>query len=290
MPRTIEEGFSDFLLNLAPTAGESAAVKAHRASIRDCLERNFGLIRFAPIGSFGNGTSIRCYSDVDYIACIPRAQLTQTSNASLVKIKNALAARFPSTGVIVRSPTVTVPFGIYRAETTEIVPADYMYEQNGFKVYDIPDSANGWMKASPDAHNRYVRDIDAKHNGRVKPLIRLIKAWKYFREVPISSFYLEMKVAKYASGESAILYDIDVKRFLNQLLREGLSSMYDPMGFSGCISPCSSAANRDNALSKLATAASRAEKAYEATVGNNISKAFEYWDMLYNYEFPNYYK
>jgi hypothetical protein len=290
MPRTVDEGFSDFLVKLRATAAENAAAKSHRASIESCLRNNFGLIRFARIGSFGNGTNIGGYSDVDYLACIPTAQLTQTSNASLAKVRVALDARFPATGVMVRCPTVTVPFGTYRSEDTEIVPADYVYDSNGFKVYDIPDCANGWMKASPDAHNKYVSDIDARHDGKVKPLIRFIKAWKYFRDVPISSFYLEMKVAQYASNESAIVYYIDLKYFLNQLLREGLSSMRDPMGISGFISACGTTARKADAISKLATAVSRADKAYDAVVANNTSSAFDYWRLLYNDKFPTYYK
>jgi hypothetical protein len=290
MPRTVDEGFSDFLVKLRATAVESAAAKSHRASIENCLRNNFGLIRFARIGSFGNGTNISGYSDVDYIACIPTAQLTQTSNASLVKLRVALDTRFPSTGVVVRSPTVTVPFCTYRSETTEIVPADYVYDSNGFKVYDIPDCANGWMKASPDAHNKYVRDIDAKHDGKVKPLIRYIKAWKYYRDVPISSFYLEMRVAKYASDESAIFHYMDVHYFLKQLLRDGLADMRDPLGVSGYISACNSTARREDALSKLATASSRAEKAYDAALGGDISLAFSYWRLLYNDKFPTYYR
>lgn len=170
------------------------------------------------------------------------------------------------------------------------MPADYVYDRNGFKVYDIPDCADGWMKASPDAHNKYVSDVDAKLGGKVKPLIRFMKAWKYFREVPISSFYLEMKVAKYAASELSIIYDIDIKNLLDQLLREELSSMQDPMGISGNITACNSTARRADALSKLATAASRAEKARDAALANNISSAFDYWRLLYNDKFPTYFK
>jgi len=66
-----------------------------------------------------------------------------------------------------------------------------MWEDNGYKVYDIADGAGGWMKTSPDAHNAYVRDIDDPLGGKVKPLIRFLKAGKCFKDVPISSFYLD---------------------------------------------------------------------------------------------------
>jgi hypothetical protein len=113
-----------------------------------------------------------------------------------------LISRFPYTGVRVSCPTVVVPFGTTASERTEIIPADCVGDRNGYKVYDIADCAEGWQKASPDAHNSYVRAVDDRA-GKVKPLIRFLKAWKWFRDVPISSFYLELRVAKYASQEAS---------------------------------------------------------------------------------------
>ena len=288
MPRTIEEGFRDFLSKLTPTGTESEAAKRHRASIKACLENNFGLNRFVRIGSYGNGTSISGYSDVDYLACFPSDQLTVNSTYSLNKIRNALDIRFPNTGVGVRCPAIAVPFGTVATATTEVVPADYVGEKDGFQVYKIADCAGGWKKASPDAHNAYVRHVDEKHGGKVKPLIRFIKAWKYFRDVPISSFYLELRVAKYASGEKAIIYDIDVKNIFKQLFDNNLASMQDPKGFSGYISACSTEAKRLDAMSKLETAYIRADKARDAAMNEKIKDAFDWWDLVYNYEFPSY--
>lgn len=289
MPRTVDEGFRDFLSKLTPRATESDGVKRHRASIEACLQNNFGLKRFARIGSFGNGTSISGYSDVDYLACLPTDKLTQSSTYSLGKVRDVLDVRFPHTGVRVNCPAVAVPLGTTAAENTEVVPADYIKESNGYKIYDIPDCAGGWMRASPDAHNDYVRTVDGKLSSKVKPLIRFIKAWKCFRDVPISSFYLELRIAKYANGESAIIYDIDVKRVLRQLLDNQLASMQDPMGVSGYIEACRTELQRADALSRLETAVIRAEKAREAADKNNVEDAFYWWRLLFNYEFPTYY-
>src|SRR6266550_4279179 len=286
MPRTIDEGFRDFLAKLTPSTTESQAAKNHRASIEASLTNNFGLKRFVRIGSFGNGTSISGYSDVDYLACLPTEQLTQVSTSSLTKVRNALDSRFPNTGVRVSCPAVVVPFGTTVAETTEVVPADYVREDNGYKIYDIADCAGGWMKASPDAHNAYVRSVDDKLGNKVKPLIRFLKAWKCYREVPISSFYLELRVAKYASDEKSIVYEIDVRNLLKLLWDGQLARMQDPMEVSGYIPACKSDAFRDDALSKVWTALTRAEKAREASVNGNISDAFYWWRLLYNDQFP----
>lgn len=289
MPRTIGEGFQDFHEKLKTSAVESALAKSHRASIEACLLNNFGLRRFSRIGSFGNGTNVSGHSDVDYLACLPKAAITATSTSTLVKVRNALEARFPRTGVRISTPAIVCPFGVYKSEDTEIVVADYVREDSGFKVYAIADGLGSWMEASPDAHNHYVSAVDAKHNGKVKPLIRFIKAWRCYRHVPISSFYLEMRVAKYANSESAIIYDIDVKRLLAMLRDNNLAALQDPTGVSGYIYPCKTEALKADALSKLRTAASRAEKAQEAESSGDTKASFAWWRLLYDDNFPTYY-
>ncbi|HIF9459123.1 TPA: SMODS domain-containing nucleotidyltransferase [Photobacterium damselae] len=288
MPRNINKGFEDFHSKIKTSAVETIAAKSHRTSIERCLKSNFGLNRFTRIGSFGNGTNISGYSDVDYLACLPRIELTNTSTASLTKVRNALNIRFSSTNVKVSAPAVVCPFGTRKSEDTEIVVANYIKEKNGFKVYEISDCNDGWMEVSPDAHNDYVAKVDKKHSGKVKPLIRFIKAWKYYANVPISSFYLEMKVAKYASNELSIVYDIDVQRILNILMSDELSRIQDPTGVSGYISPCKTEAFKRDALSKLSTATIRANKARIAESNGDTETAFYWWNLLYNYNFPKY--
>lgn len=290
MPRTVDEGFRDFLAKLTPSSGETAAAKKHRESIEQCIRANFGLNRYWRTGSFGNGTSISGYSDVDYMASIPRGKLKQNSTKSLTELRNVLAARFPNTGVRSACPAVVVPFGASGTETTEVTPADYMTMRGDHPVYDIPNCDDGWMKASPDAHNSYVREIDQSLSNKVKPLVRFVKAWKYYRNVPISSFYLELRVAKYAAGESSILYAIDVERVFRELQRVGLAKIQDPMGVSGYVPPSRTEAQLSDAKSKLATAMARASKAREAETSGNIKDAFYWWNLLFDGRFPSYYR
>lgn len=287
MPRTIDEGFSDFLQDLTPGTTESKAATSHRSSIEQCLRSNFSLRRFWRIGSFGNGTSISGYSDIDYLASL--GDLTENSSYSLQKIKNVLADRFPNTGVTVRCPAVKIPFGLLAKETTEVVPGD-LISVTPYHVYDIPDCSGGWMLTSPDAHNAYVSLINQKHNRKVKPLVRFIKAWKYYQDVPISSFYLEMRVARYCESENVIIYGLDIEFFLSRLLDANLPSLQDPTGISGYIQPCTSKIDFEVTLSKLKTAVIRAQKANEASKYDDLKTAFEWWNKLYNYKFPSFYK
>ncbi len=291
MPRSIDEGFAVFLSRLTPTPGESDAAKRHRASIKACLEANFDVNNFFRTGSFGNGTSVSGHSDVDYFVSIARNNLNRNSATSLTRVRDDLNRRFPNSGVRVSCPAVKVPFGADAKESTEVVPADYMHNTlEGHRVYEIANCSGGWMRSSPDAHNAYVRTVDQKLNNKVKPLIRFIKAWKYYRQVPISSFYLELRVAEYAYGEPSVVYSIDVRNVLARLHADGLAAMKDPKGIAGYINPCFTRAQLEDSKSKLSTALSRAQKAREAEDKGNIQDAFYWWDQLYAGRFPSYYR
>ena len=288
MTKTVEEGFRIFKDRLTPTRGESEAAKSHRASIEACLKKNFEITRFFRTGSFGNGTSIRGYSDVDYFASIPTKNLKQNSGATLQAVRDALDARFPNTGVRVSTPAVLVPFGMDTSESTEVVPADLSTVNGGHCIYKIADGAGGWIRSSPDAHNAYVTSIDGEMGGKVKPLIRFLKAWKYYLDVPISSFYLELRVATYASGKEPIVHSIGVKNVLKMLWDNQLAAIQDPIGISGYIQPCSTDAKKSDALSKLVNAHVRAESAREAEAKGNVSDAFYWWNKVFAEKFPAY--
>lgn len=63
--------------------------------------------------------------------------------------------------------------------------------------------------------------------------------------------------------------------------------MNDPSGHTGRIAACSSTAKRDEALSKLATAATRCDKAMTAEFDERPADAFRWLDLLFNGRFPS---
>jgi len=92
------------------------------------------------------------------------------------------------------------------------------------------------MVSCRSAHNAYVANQDKRLNGKLKPLIRLIKAWKFYKNVPITSFYLELRITKYAEGRTSIVYDTDIRNILKLLHDNQLARLQDPDGiFRLCI-------------------------------------------------------
>lgn len=291
MAKNLDEGFNTFISWLAPLVSEHDKAKTHKESIRNCMINNFKCSDFFETGSFGNGTGVRHYSDTDYFAVCPQNEVWTNSSYTLRKIKESLQATFwNTTGISVSTPAVIIPFGQYASENIEVTPCTFnglVDTPMGKKAsYDIANFNYGWKKASPDAHNAYVKRENDRLDGKLKPLIQMVKAWKFYNNVPITSFYVELRVTKYAEKENSIVYDIDIKRIIKHLYDIKLASIIDPMGISGYVSACSSEAQKNDSISKLKTGLSRAQKAIEQRE-NDLDESFYWWKMFFNNKFPS---
>jgi hypothetical protein len=102
-------------------------------------------------------------------------------------------------------------------------------------------------------------------------------------------FYLELRATKWMEGESSIVYDIDLCTILKKLYSCSLAAMQDPKGVSGYVAACATEAKKTDALSKLATAKTRAEKAREAEGAGKTSEAFDWWNKVFAGNFSSYY-
>jgi hypothetical protein len=286
--RSVDEGFQEFLSRLVPTDAQRAAGQKHRATVKSALESKLSVVSFFQTGSFSHGTGIRYRSDIDALVCLDKDR-PESSYTALTWVKDALEARFPSTRVKIRRPAVVVEFaGGY--ETWEVIPGFITGRGGaGQYVYDIPSAmtGGGWIDSAPKEHLKYVNECNAKPSkGNAKALARLVKAWKYYRAAPISSFYLEMRCAQHVATQTSYIHVWDVCQVLEKLDGHELASMNDPMGASGRIRACSSDSLRTDALSKLSTAATRARKALDANQAGNVDDAFYYLDLLFGGKFP----
>lgn len=287
MVKTVDAAFETLIGWIKPTEVENSTAASHRASIDACLRSNFGMTSFFRAGSFGHGTSVSSWSDVDYFAVIPDSRLPSDSSVALRKVKEALEGRFSRTDVYVNSPAVAVKFGTTTSERHEITPAILYSSGPYFNVYKIPDRSGGWMLSCPDGHNGYTDVQNNKLNGKAKQLIRLVKLWNYHSDARIRSIYLELRTSEYLSDENVVVYPLDFKIMLNRLSGKSLAGMQDPLGLSGYIYPCSDAW-KPEALSKLSTAITRAEKALDAARNGKVTEAFEWWTKLFFGYFPKY--
>lgn len=287
MATTVDEGFRTLHAWLIPTETERAAASTHRESIVGKLKASLGVENFFQTGSFGNGTAVRPYSDVDYFASIPSAYQRDSSATMLEVLKTKLLERFPSTPIKIRTPAVICEFAA-GAETYEIVPAYYQSQADGRSVYKIPAGGTSWTKAAPLLHNDYVTERNHALSSKVKPLIRFVKALRYYRNIPVSSFYLELRTAKMSEGWGSIVYSIDLTSVIAELISISLAQIQDPKGVSGYVGTGVTYTQKADALSKLQTASSRATNARQAEQAGKTADAFYWWNLFFDGHFPAY--
>lgn len=290
LPNTVHDAFTQFSASLRTQAYETQAAASHRTSIESRLQASFGMSAFFRTGSFGNGTNVTGYSDVDYFAVIPTENLKGDSGATLAALANDLRLRFPTTsGIRVDNPGVIIPFGLDGAEATEIVPVDLTGQTHlGFRQFDMPDGSGGWKFSAPESHKAYMKSLDDDLGGNARRLVRIVKAWKYFRGVQIKSFYLEMFVARYCKTESIILFEHDVRTVLRLLVEGGLAPIIDPRfpNDGVFLHPCNTELQRSDSLASAVRASGWAEEAVEANSNSKVGRAFERWDLVFNGNFP----
>lgn len=235
-------------------------------------------------GSWTHGTGIAAKSDVDYMAWIDSARPSLPSSA-LTRLRQVIddTSNLDVYRVRTSSPVVLVEF--YTGPHFEIVPAYYQRSVGGTVVFWIPGRGDSWVLSAPEAHLDYVNAQNDRLRKKVKPLVRLIKAWKYFVDAPVSSFYLEMRTAEYAANESSILFDIDVPAVFRSITSTGARDMNDPEGLVGRIPACSSDEKRRRTVSLIRDAVTSLDHAYDA---KHRGDSHEYWSNMYDVFGPSF--
>jgi len=227
------------------------------------------------IGSLRHGTGVWQYSDADFLVSLKGIR-PGSPWTTLNKVKRTLQGRFPNTDIVIRRPAVVCRFS---DGPVEVVPA--YAASSGYWIAD-PATTDGWMKTYPKDHNEYVNSVNKKHNGAAKVLARQLKVWKYKRNVPVSSCYLEMRAAKHLDGENVYSSLIDLYLALNYIYNAKLAAMNDPTGLGSRFGACSSDSSREEAMSKLGRAVSRARKAVDYADDGNEADAIVQLKLLFN--------
>jgi hypothetical protein len=235
-------------------------------------------------GSWSHGTAIAAKSDVDYMAWMDSDRPLLPSSA-LSGLRHVIDDTYGLEVYKVRtsSPIISVEF--FTGPHFEIVPAYYQRSVASTLVFWIPGRSNEWVLSAPDAHLAYVDRQNDRLGQKLKSLIRLVKAWKYFVEAPVSSFYLEMRTAEYAAGESSIVFDIDLPAVFRMIIAAGVRDMNDPEALVGRIPACASDEKRTHTLALMRGAVNSLDRADEAKRRGSTP---DYWGHMYDVLGPDF--
>ncbi len=193
--------FSDFCSNL--TVNNRSDISTRYRLITNRLNLDFyGYQSYADnslyVGSYGRGTAVRGFSDLDMIFVLPPSLYRQYSNyigngqsALLQKVRTSLQKTYPKTDIGGDGQVVVVSFS--DGMVFEIVPS---FAQND-RSYKYPDSNGGgrWKVTNPKPEISTIHNYLYSEN--LKWLCRMTRAWKRKKYVPMGGLLIDTLAYKF---------------------------------------------------------------------------------------------
>ena len=186
------------------------------------------------VGSYGRGTAVRGFSDLDILFILPSTlyyrynQYSYNGQSALLQvIKQSVAKSYSNTDIGGDGQVVSVSFcdGI----TFEIVPA-FRRNDDSF-IY--PDSNNGgsWKMTNPIPEINFIKRNNELTNGNLKNLCRMARAWRNKWNVPMGGLLIDTLANNFLmnwkyKNETHLFYDLMTRDFLKYLSNEDENKKY----------------------------------------------------------------
>lgn len=208
----LSDNFKKFIENIELTQyqvedGKKKADNVCKTLHKHYYEDNYNGSTKLIIGSFGKDTAIRPPSDVDVIFELPPSEKERYDNRSgngqsqlLQDVKSLLLKTYPSTDIKGDGPVVVVDFNSYKIELNPAFKS--------FWGYSVPITRDGgkWEDINPIREKEEIDKSDKRSNGNTRNLIKMIKKWKDYCNVPLKSFYIELLVVDFLEENEHYYY------------------------------------------------------------------------------------
>ena len=186
------------------------------------------------VGSYGRGTAIQGFSDLDMIFQLPYSIYQQYDahqgngqSALLQAAKKSIEKTYPTTSIKADGQVILVPFtdGI----TFEVVPGFINTDDS----YTHPDANDGgrWSTTNPRPEIAAIRDRNSACNGNLIQLCRMMRAWKKTWDVPIGGLLVDTLAYQFIENyqhrdKSFLYYDLMCRDFFRWMADQDESQDY----------------------------------------------------------------
>jgi len=195
MATTVPAGFDELLRRLALTENQKTTAAGHIASVKSFLENYFEMTTDGAFstGSLRRQTMVRWTRDVDIMAVlsVPRYYSVHQDDSSrfLYMVRDALNERFDSTTVSSKRLAVRLDFADI---VVDVVPC-FRREGGG---YLMPNGAGGWRATNAPFHSTLMKNANIASGQRLKPVVKLMKAWDIRNGHHLLSIHVELMVER----------------------------------------------------------------------------------------------
>ena len=282
---SITSAFETLKTNLEVTSLQRNTTSTRQQNVRDAVEKELTVLDSFLTGSYIRNTMIAPLSEADidvFIVLHPSYYNQYHPAVVLDKVRNVLLKTYTKTPKISRNgQAVTITFTDF---IVDVVPA---FNRNG-GGYLIPNSTEGtWISTNPKVHIDLLNTQNTYHNGKLVPLIKMVKRWNKYINQPFISFYLELMVINMFANNQIFDYESGMTFFFIKGKDAIRYTIQDPVSYGGQVKGLSGI-NIQDAVSRFDTAYGRAGKAYDYNKRGYSQNAFEEWQKIFGSYFPAY--
>lgn len=285
MPRDVIVAFNELLARQALTPTQLQTANERITDIRTFFNSKLQMaMPVLTIGSGARGTIAAGERDIDLLAPVANTYADKyraNSRQFLYDVRDLLAQRYPRTSVGARQVAVVLDFDVIR---TEVVPC-FKSAGEGFV---IPNGSQGWMATNPPFHTTLMAAADTAHGQRLKPVVRLVKAWNIVHGQQLHSFHLEMLVKRMWDGHPIGDWPAVVSGTLQVLNQWVNIAFVDPWQGTTRIDTYLTPQLRAQITRTIAESAAAAATAEAHRLAARIPAAFERWQVVFRHTFPAY--
>jgi len=282
--RTVIKGFDELLGNLALTDNQEAAARSRRDGLVGFFTEHLTMDESAyGIGSYARSTLIRPERDIDLLAPLSANEYWQRfkddSKVFLYWVRGKLNEGYEKTRVSSRGLSVKLDFSIVEAD---VVPC---FVRRG-EGYLMPNGAGGWLATNPRFHMKLMSDSNVASGSRLKPLVKLAKAWNVAHSHHLGSFHVELMVERMWRGRAIPSWPAAMASTLSRLSVMTTQSSGDPWSGGSRIDGYLSTDARALAVRMLTEDAARAADAERYRLAGDEREACGRWVVVYRDMFP----
>ncbi|MCI0560534.1 MAG: hypothetical protein MN733_18765 [Nitrososphaera sp.] len=292
MAKTIIESFKTFRSNLEITDLQAATVSTRQQNVRAAVENGLTVSDSFLSGSYSRQTLIAPLkqADIDIVVVLDPKYFHNYNGQNggqaglLDLLKRVLKKTYPTTPDISRNgQAVTIQFTDF---VVDVVPA--FNRQGG--GYLIPNSiTQAWLSTDPKKHVEIWSATNQSHNADLVPLMKMLKAWNRATSMFLRSFHLETMVLQILNNVTISDFPSGARYFFDKGKDYVTKKNPDPAGYGDDVGGYLNTEERvKNAVSRFATAHSRALKAEDLARRDNVADAVNVWRMVFGDYFPAY--
>ncbi|MFE5093668.1 hypothetical protein ACFRCI_25765 [Streptomyces sp. NPDC056638] len=291
MAVAVASAFNDFNEKVKPSTVAWANVYGRRDSVVKVIREAFpagGDIVYQShkiIGSLGRNTASRPVDDIDLMVHLHvemdlwNRKYRYDSSEFLYRVRKVLNENSPVRKIGARGQAVR--FFYAGGLSVDVAPVE-KYASGDFA---IPDGAGKWLTTNPIKREAHLAERSDVLGGELKKVIRFAKKWNKAHSLRLSSFHLEMLVARTYrtlgnNSRSALRLFFDYN-YCNL-------SVQDPAGFSGDLASYLTQANRIAVNDSLKRARERVDLDLAAESRGDHREAIRLWRIILGDDFPTY--